>query len=73
MTDLKIEMSTAVSSTPNHAPSAGQACLCAPCRYFKVVLLPTGKVRNLCAFTGERLDAGGEPLCEFRHVEGGAA
>ena len=53
--------------------SAGQACLCAPCRYFKVVLLPTGKVRNLCAFTGERLDAGGESLCEFRHVEGGAA
>ena len=52
---------------------AGQACLCAPCRYFKVVLLPRGEIRRLCMFTGERLDAGGEPLCEFRHVKGGAA
>ena len=60
-------------SSANLSPSAGQICLCAPCRYFKVVLLPKGQVRRLCVFTGERLDAGGKPLCEFRNVEGGKA
>ena len=54
-------------------PFAGQVCVCADCRYFRLVPLAWGGVRRLCMFTGERLDAGGEPLCEFRHVEGGAA
>lgn len=51
---------------------AGQG-FCAPCVYFRVVKLESGRVRKLCSFTGERLTLAGNPLCEFRRVEGGAA
>ena len=51
---------------------AGQG-FCAPCVYFRVVKLESGRVRKLCSFTGERLTLAGNPLCEFRQVEGGAA
>ena len=46
---------------------------CAPCVYFRVVKLESGRVRKLCSFTGERLTLAGNPLCECRQVEGGAA
>ena len=45
---------------------------CAPCAYFRAVKLVSGRVRKLCSFTGERLTLAGNPLCEFRQVEGGA-
>lgn len=52
-------------------PLAGQD-VCAPCLYFRAVVLESGRVRKLCSFTGERLTLAGNPLCEFRHVrEGG--
>ena len=51
---------------------AGQGC-CAPCVYFRVVKLESGRVRKLCSVTGERLTLAGTPRCEFRQVEGGAA
>lgn len=51
---------------------AGQG-FCAPCVYFRVVKLESGRVRKLCSFTGERLTLAGNPLCEFQQVEGGAA
>ena len=51
---------------------AGQD-FCAPCVYFRVVKLESGRVRKLCSYTGERLTLAGNPLCEFRRVEGGAA
>ena len=46
---------------------------CAPCPYFRAVKLASGRVRKLCSFTGERLTLAGNPLCEFRRMEGGAA
>lgn len=54
------------------SPAAGQVCICASCRYFKLVPVPSGRIRHLCRFTGEKLSAGGNPLCEFRQ-EGGEA
>lgn len=51
---------------------AGQGFCCAPCAYFRAVKLVSGRVRKLCSFTGERLALAGNPLCEFRQVEGGA-
>ena len=51
---------------------AGQG-FCAPCAYFRAVKLASGRVRKLCSFTGELLALAGNPLCEFRQVEGGAA
>lgn len=41
---------------------------CAPCVYFRVVKLESGRVRKLCSFTGERLTLAGDPLCEFRRT-----
>lgn len=52
---------------------AWQGFCCATCVYFRVVKLESGRVRKLCSFTGERLTLAGNPLCEFRQVEGGAA
>lgn len=52
-------------------PLAGQG-FCTPCPYFRAVKLASGRVRKLCSFTGERLTLAGNPLCEFRRVEGGA-
>lgn len=52
---------------------AGQGFCCATCVYFRVVKLESDRVRKLCSFTGERLTLAGNPLCEFRRVEGGAA
>lgn len=46
---------------------------CATCFYFRVVKLESGRVRKLCSFTGEWLLLAGNPLCEFRRMEGGAA
>ena len=45
---------------------------CASCAYFRVVKLASGRVRKLCTLSGERLTLAGNPLCEFRQVEGGA-
>lgn len=49
---------------------AGQG-FCAPCAYFRAVLLESGRVRRVCAFSGERLPLAGNPLCEFIKPEGG--
>lgn len=46
---------------------------CAPCPYFRIVNLASGRVRKLCTLSGERLTLAGNPLCEFRRMEGGAA
>ena len=54
-----------------HIRIEGQG-FCAPCAYFRAVKLASGRVRKLCSFTGERLALAGNPLCEFRQVEGGA-
>lgn len=47
---------------------AGQG-FCAPCAYFRAVLLESGRVRRVCAFSGERLTLAGKPLCEFQTVQ----
>ena len=57
----------------NIPTSALQGFCCTTCVYFRVVKLESGRVRKLCSFTGERLTLAGNPLCEFRRVEGGAA
>lgn len=49
-------------------PSAGQA-VCAACPYFRVVPLPSGRVRRVCALTGEKLPLAGNPLCEFQLLQ----
>lgn len=49
-------------------PLAGQG-FCAPCAYFRAVLLESGRVRRVCAFSGERLTLAGKPLCEFQTVQ----
>lgn len=57
----------------DNIPTSALQGFCAPCVYFRVVKLESGRVRKLCSFTGERLTLAGNPLCEFRQVEGGAA
>lgn len=42
---------------------------CAPCAYFRAVLLESGRVRRVCAFSGERLTLAGDPLCEFMTLQ----
>ena len=41
---------------------------CAACAYFRVVPLPSGRVRKLCTLSGEKLTAAGR-LCEFSRQE----
>ena len=53
--------------------SAAVQCLCSPCVYFRAVSLPSGYVRKLCTFTGERLTLSGNPLCEARQDKAGAS
>lgn len=60
-------------SENSRLPFAGQGCFCAPCGYFRLVVLASGRIRRVCSFTGERLTSNGNPLCEFRHVKGGKA
>lgn len=43
-----------------------QVCLCADCAYFKLVRLPSGGIRHLCTFFGDRLPKAGRSLCTFR-------
>lgn len=40
--------------------------LCADCAYFRVVKLPSGGIRHLCTFLGDKLPKAGHPLCTFR-------
>lgn len=54
-----------VSSSSVFAP------LCADCRYFRLVALPSGRSRALCSLTGEKLAKQGAPLCEFCEARGG--
>ena len=47
-------------------------CLCAPCVYFRAVPLPSGYIRKLCSFTGERLTLSGNQMCEALQDRDGA-
>lgn len=49
-------------------PLAGQG-FCAACAYFRAVLLESGRVRRVCALTGEKLSLAGNPLCEFQLLQ----
>lgn len=44
---------------------------CAGCRFFRLVPLPSGRSRAVCAFTGEKLARQGAPLCDFRQAQEG--
>lgn len=44
---------------------------CAPCAYFRAVLLESGRVRRVCMFHGVRVGVYGVPGCEFMKPEGG--
>lgn len=49
-------------------PSAGQG-FCAACAYFRTVPLESGRVRRVCALTGEKLPLAGNPLCTFQLLQ----
>ena len=51
-------------------PLAGQG-FCAPCAYFRVVKLESGRVRRVCMFHGVRVGVYDVPGCEFMKPEGG--
>ena len=53
-------------NTVNHL--AGQG-FCAACAYFRAVLLESGRVRRVCALTGEKLPLAGNPLCAFQLLQ----
>lgn len=47
------------------------AAPCVDCRFFRLVLLPSGRFRRVCSFTGDKLPHEGAPRCDFWQRQGG--
>lgn len=65
---IKKSISDREDNTVN--PLAGQG-FCAPCAYFRVVKLESGRVRRVCLFHGVRVGVYGMPGCEFQAMQKG--